>query len=102
MLKLALSGVIVLCFFLCSAAAQSKLDKPCPKTPLEAAKQATQDVEKFKKMYNSGTWAGFLHQYKTNYGTCPANIKNVYIDAARQLMNASAPRVNSFQSSPKK
>jgi hypothetical protein len=71
--------------------------QPCPKSPLEASKIAIQDVQKFKKMYYSGTWTGFLHQFRLRYATCPEYIKNVYVESARQAMNAGPPQVGSYQ-----
>jgi len=69
----------------------------CPKTPLEASKLAAQDVEKFKKMFSSGTWTGFQHHFRSRYGTCPDHIKQIYLESARHQMNAGPPRVGSFQ-----
>jgi len=69
----------------------------CPKTPLEASKLAASDVAKFKKMFFSGTWTGFQHQFRSRYGSCPDHIKQIYLESARHQMNAGPPRVGSFQ-----
>ena len=71
--------------------------RPCPKSPLEASKLAAEDVAKFKKMYYSGTWTGFMYQFSLKYPDCPPYIKRVYLDTARPLMNAGPPQVGSFQ-----
>lgn len=103
MLRVALLVGIMFCGLLCPPAmAESQSDTRCPKNPLAASKLATQDVQKFKKMYYSGTWTGFLHQFRTKYAACPAAIRGAYLDTARQLMNAGAPRVKPFQNSLKK
>ncbi len=75
---------------------------PCPKSPLEASQVAVKDVQKFKKIYYSGTWTGFLHQFRSKYVTCPEYIKQVYIESARQAMNAGSSQVGSFQNLLKK
>ena len=109
MLRVALFCAIIALFISCpTAMAQSDSSdqpetvQPCPKSPLEASKMATQDVQKFKKMYFSGTWSGFLHQFRLKYTACPEYIKVVYVDTARQLMNASSSQVGSFQNLLKK
>lgn len=109
MSRVALFLVVIALFVSCPLAmAQSESSDqpekvhPCPKSPLEASKMATLDVQKFKKMYFSGTWSGFLHQFRQKYVTCPDYIKGVYVDTARQLMNASSSQVGSFQNLLKK
>jgi hypothetical protein len=81
---------------------QPEAAHPCPKSPLEAGKVAAQDVMKFKKMYYSGTWTGFLHQFRLKYATCPEYIKQVYVESARKAMNAGSSQVDSFQNLLKK
>ncbi|MGB6067803.1 MAG: hypothetical protein WBG50_23600 [Desulfomonilaceae bacterium] len=75
---------------------------PCPQSPLQASKLAAADVAKFKKMYYSGTWTGFIYQFNKKYPDCPPYIKRVYLDTARPLMNAGPPQVGSFQNSLRK
>jgi hypothetical protein len=81
---------------------QPETAQTCPKSPLEASQVAIKDVQKFKKMYYSGTWAGFLHQFRLKYAACPEHIKSVYVESARQQMNAGSSQVGSFQNSLKK
>ena len=81
---------------------QPETAQSCPKSPLEASKIATQDVQQFKKKFFSGTWTGFLHQFRLKYAACPEHIKAVYVESARQLMNPSPSQVGSFQNSLKK
>ena len=109
MLRVALSLGLIALFISCPRAMaqsessdQPEMAHPCPKSPLEASKMATQDVQKFKKMFFSGTWSGFLHQFRLKYAACPEHIKVVYVDTARQLMNASSSQVGSFQNLLKK
>ena len=109
MLRVALFLSLIALFISCPLAmAQSESSDqpetahPCPKDPLEASKMATQDVQKFKKMFFSGTWSGFLHQFRLKYAACPEHIKVVYVDTARQLINASSSQVGSFQNLLKK
>lgn len=109
MSRVALFLVVIALFISCPLAMAQfeSSDQPetahsCPKSPLEASKMATQDVQKFKKMYFSGTWSGFLHQFRLKYAECPEHIKVVYVDTARQLMNASSSQVGSFQNLLKK
>jgi hypothetical protein len=85
-----------------SSSDQPETAQTCPKSPLEASQVAAKDVQKFKKMYYSGTWTGFLHQFRLKYAACPENIKSVYVESARQLMNPSSSQVGSFQNSLKK
>jgi hypothetical protein len=109
MLKVALFVAAAALFIACpSVMAQSdssdqpEKPHPCPKSPLEASKLATEDVQKFKKMYFSGTWTGFLYQFRSKYAECPAFIKQVYVDTARKEMNAGSSQVGSFQNMLKK
>jgi hypothetical protein len=109
MLRVVLFLSVIALFLWCPLAmAQSwSADQPetaqsCPKSPLEASKIATQDVQQFKKKFYSGTWTGFLHQFRLKYAACPEHIKAVYVESARQLMNASSSQVGSFQNSLKK
>jgi len=109
MLRQVLFQALVVLFLSCPLAmAQSEsTDKPeaaqpCPKNPLEASQLATKDVEKYRKMYFSGTWTGFLHQFRLRYAACPDYIKGAYIESARQAMNAGAPQTGSFQRSLRK
>lgn len=80
-----------------SADQPHRIGPQCPKTPLEASKLAEGDVARFKKMYSSGTWTGFQHQFRSRYSTCPDHIKQIYLGAARHQMSAGPPRVGSFQ-----
>jgi hypothetical protein len=75
---------------------------PCPQTPLEASRVAARDIQKFKKMYYSGTWTGFLHQFRSRYAACPEYIKQAYVESARQAMDAAPPRPGPFQKSLRK
>ncbi len=107
MFKVAVFLTIFALIFYCPLVMAESSDQPqtaqqCPKSPLEASKIAAQDVQKFKKMYYSGTWTGFLHQFRLKYATCPEYIKQVYVESARQAMNAGAPPVGSFQNLLKK
>jgi hypothetical protein len=81
---------------------QPEAARPCPKSPFEASQLAIKDVQKFKKMYYSGTWSGFLHQFRLKYTTCPEYIKQVYVESARQAMNVGSSQTGSFQNLPKK
>ena len=95
MLRVALFLIVIALFLSCPLAMaqsgssdQPETAQPCPKSPLEASKIATQDVQQFKKKFFSGTWTGFLHQFRLKYAACPEHIKVVYVESARQLMNA--------------
>ncbi len=109
MLRVALVLSVIALFLSCPVAMaesdssdQPETALPCPNSPLEASQLAAKDVQKFKKMYYSGTWTGFLHQFRLKYATCPEQIKVVYVESARQLMNPSSSQVGSFQNSLKK
>jgi hypothetical protein len=109
MLRVALYLIVIAIFLSCSLAMaqsgssdQPETAQPCPKSRLEASKIAAQDVQQFKKKFFSGTWTGFLHQFRLKYAACPEHIKVVYIESARQLMSPSSSQVGSFQNSLKK
>lgn len=105
MLRVALSLTMIILLLSCpvsgeesdSADQAQRITSQCPKTPLEASKLAEADVAKFKKMFFSGTWTGFQHQFRSRYGNCPDHMKQIYLESARHQMNAGPPRVGSFQ-----